>query len=58
MHSMVVIVPELTGYASIRRIAVSLPYAAQLIDGPKRQRAPSAASMRTQVRWVQKCDSA
>jgi hypothetical protein len=25
---MVVIVPELTGYASIRHVAVSLPYAA------------------------------
>ena len=35
MRHMVVIVPELTGYASIRRVAVSLPYAAQLIDGVK-----------------------
>ena len=35
MRSMVVIVPELTGYASIRQVAVSLPYAAQLIDGVK-----------------------
>jgi hypothetical protein len=35
MRHMVVIVPELTGYASIRHIAVSLPYAAQLIDGKK-----------------------
>ena len=33
MRHMVVIVPELTGYASIRHVAVSLPYAAQLIDG-------------------------
>ena len=32
---MVVIVPELTGYASIRHVAVSLPYVAQLIDGKK-----------------------
>ena len=32
---MVVIVPELTGYASIRHVAVSLPYAAQLVDGTK-----------------------
>ena len=72
---MVVIVPELTGYASIRHVAVSLPYAAQLIDGMKymlpgdvkppeggterrRQRAPRAPSMRTLVRWAQKCDSA
>jgi hypothetical protein len=35
MRHMVVIVPELTGYASIRRVAVSLPYVAQLIDGVK-----------------------
>ncbi len=35
MRRMVVIVPELTGYASIRHVAVSLPYAAQLIDGVK-----------------------
>jgi hypothetical protein len=36
MHRvMVVIVPELTSYASIRHVAVSLPYAAQLIDGKK-----------------------
>jgi hypothetical protein len=32
---MIVIVPELTGYATIRYIAVSLPFAAQLIDGTK-----------------------
>jgi hypothetical protein len=35
MRRMIVIVPELTGYATIRHIAVSLPYAAQLIDGVK-----------------------
>jgi hypothetical protein len=35
MRRMVLFVPELTGYASIRHIAVSLPYAAQLIDGVK-----------------------
>ena len=35
MRHMVVIVPELTGYASIRHVAVSLPYLAQLIDGVK-----------------------
>ena len=35
MRHMVVIVPELTGYASIRHVAVSLPYAAQLIYGVK-----------------------
>jgi hypothetical protein len=35
MRHMVVMVPELTGYASIRHIAVSLPYASQLIDHVK-----------------------
>jgi hypothetical protein len=35
MRHMVVIVPELTGYASIRHVAVSLPYASQLIDHVK-----------------------
>jgi len=35
MRYMVVIVPELTGYASIRHIAVNLPYASQLIDHVK-----------------------
>ena len=71
----VVIVPELTGYTSIRHVAVSLPYAAQLIDGVKymlpgdvkppeggterrRQTAPRAPSVRTLVKWAQKCDSA
>ena len=35
MRHMVVIVPELTGYASVRHVAVSLPHTAQLIDGKK-----------------------
>jgi hypothetical protein len=74
MRHMVVIVPELTGYASIRHVAVSLPYVAALIGEKymlpqdvkppeggtekRRQRAPRAPSMRTLVRWAQKCDSA
>ena len=32
---MIIVLPELTGYDSIWRIAVSLPYAAQLIDEKK-----------------------
>ena len=32
---MVIRIPELTGYGGVRRIAVSLPYAGQLIDGVK-----------------------
>ena len=71
---MVVIVPELTGYASIRHVAVSLPYVAALIGEKymlpqdvkppeggtekRRQRAPRAPSLRTLVRWAQKRDSA
>ena len=35
MRTMVIRVPELTGYGGVRRVAVSLPYAAQLIDGAK-----------------------
>ena len=35
MRTMVIRVPELTGYGGIRRVAVSVPYAAQLIDGAK-----------------------
>ena len=75
MRHMIVLVPELTGYGSVRRVAVSLPYAAQLIDGKKymlpgdvkppegvterhRQRVPRAPSLRTLVKWAQKCDSA
>ena len=71
MRHMVVIVPELTSYASIRHVAVSLPYAAQLIDGVKymeakdvpalegtelrRSRAPS---LRFLVKQAVKCESA
>jgi hypothetical protein len=32
---MVIQVPELTGYGGVRRVAVSLPYTVQLIDGVK-----------------------
>ena len=35
MRHMVVIVPELTGYASIQHVAVSLPLVPQLLDGKK-----------------------
>ena len=45
MRHMVVIVPELTGYASIRHIAVSLPYAAQLIDGVHAARGREAGQL-------------
>ena len=74
MRHMVVIVPEPTGYASIRHVAVSLLYVAALIGEKymlpqdvrppegrtekRRKRAPRAPSMRTLVRWAQKCDSA
>ena len=71
MRHMVVIVPELTGYASIRHVAVSLPYVAALIgekymlpqdvkapEGGTERRRQRAPSMRTLVKWAQKCDSA
>ena len=35
MRTMVIRIPELTGYGGVRRVAVSLPFAAQLIDGVK-----------------------
>ena len=35
IRSMVICVPELTGYAGVGRVAASLPSAAQLIDGTK-----------------------
>ena len=35
MRHMVVLVPELTGYATLRHVAMWLPYAAQLIYGKK-----------------------
>ena len=35
MRTMVIRVPELTGYGGIRRVAVSVPYAAQLVDRVK-----------------------
>ena len=73
MRHMVVIVPELTGYASIRYVAVRLPYAAASSTGKstccrgreaarRRDRETPAAgatrAMRTLVRWALKCDSA
>jgi hypothetical protein len=74
MRRMIVIVPELTGYASIRHIAVSLRHAAQLIDHVKymepqdvksneddterRRHLPRAPSMRYLVKLAVKCQSA
>ena len=34
-HTMIVRMPELTGYATIRYVAVSLPLVADLVDGVK-----------------------
>ncbi len=68
---MIILTPQQTGYGGVRRIAVSLPYAAQLIDGVKymeakdvpalegtelrRSRAPS---LRFLVKQAVKCESA
>ena len=70
-RSMVIRTPMQTGYASIRHVAVSLPYVADLVDGVKymepkdwqplegtelrRARAPS---LRFLVRHALKCQSA
>jgi hypothetical protein len=35
MRTMVIRIVELTGYAGVRRVTVSLPYASQLIDHVK-----------------------
>jgi len=35
MRTMVIRVPELTSYATVRLVAVSLPYVAELVDGRK-----------------------
>ena len=72
MHRvMIVIVPELTGYASIRHVAVSLPLVPQLLDGKKYMEAKDlprlhgtelrrarAPSMRFLVKLALRCDSA
>jgi len=71
MRHMVVIVPELTGYASIRHVAVSLPLVPQLLDGKKYMEAKDlprlhgtelrrarAPSMRFLVKLALRCDSA
>ena len=71
---MIIFAIELTGYGSIRRIAVSLPYAPELVDHVKylepedmprlqgtelrRQRAPRGPSLRSLVRLALRCESA
>ena len=45
MRSMVICVPELTGYAGVRFVPVSLPYAEVLLDG-KKYRLPGDAGPR------------
>jgi hypothetical protein len=70
MRHMVVIVPEVTGYATIRHVAVSLPYVAALIgekymepgdvkppEGTELRRR-NAPSLRFLVRLALKCDDA
>jgi hypothetical protein len=74
MRSMVIRVPELTGYAAVRHVAVSLPYAEVLLDGKKyrlpgdvprlegteayRARAPRGPTLRSLVRLALRCQSA
>ena len=73
MQSMVIRVPEITGYAGIRHVDVSLPYVAELVDGVK-YRTPSddmkplegteayrqrapRVSLRRMVKWALACDA-
>ena len=74
MRSMVIVVPELTGYASVRHVLVSLPYVAALVDGEKyllpkdlprlegtegyRARAPRGPTLRSLVKLALRCQSA
>ena len=75
MHRcMIIFAIELTGYGSLRRVAVSLPYVAELVDHVKylepedmprlegtelrRQRAARGPSLRTIVQWARECESA
>jgi hypothetical protein len=72
MRSMFVRVPELTGYASVRHVEVSLPFVAELIDGEKyymgpkrlegselyRAKAPSGPTLRSLVKLALRCQSA
>jgi hypothetical protein len=71
MRRMVIRVPELTGYAGVRFVPVSLPYAPQLIDGKKymepkdaprpegyRERARRGPTLRSLVKLALRCQSA
>jgi hypothetical protein len=70
MRSMVTFVPELTGYAGIRHVEVSLPYVAELVDGRKymepkrlegtelRRHRACGPTLRSLVKLALACDSA
>jgi hypothetical protein len=71
MQAMIILVPELTGNASVRHVAVSLPYVAELVDGRKyympdtvprpegyMERAPRGPTLRSLVRLALRCQSA
>src|SRR4030095_10001851 len=70
-QAMVILVVELTGNASVRHVAVSLPFVAALVDQEKyympdrvphpegyRERAPRAPTLRSLFRLALKCQSA
>ena len=71
MRSMIVRVPELTSYATVRHVEVSLPFVAELIDGEKyytepkrlegteryRNKAPRT-TLRSLVKLALRCQSA
>jgi hypothetical protein len=68
---MIIFAIELTGYGSVRHVAVSLPYVAELVDGRKyympdtvprpegyRERAPRGPTLRSLVKLALRCQSA
>jgi hypothetical protein len=70
-QAMVILVVELTGNASVRHVAVSLPFVAALVDGRKyympdtvprpegyMERAPRGPTLRSLVKLALRCQSA
>jgi hypothetical protein len=74
MRTMVICIAELTGYAGVRHIWVTLPFVPALIDGRKyrepgdmprlegseayRARAPRGPTLRSLVKLARRCDNA
>jgi len=67
---MVILVPELTGFAGVRYVAVTLPFVEAILDGKKyrlpgdvprpqgyMERAPRGPTLRSLVELALRCDS-